>query len=275
MRIVNVQGIPVAVEERGAGRPIVLIHGWQGDHRYMAADLESVFVHEPQWRRIYLDLPGHGQTPAPEWLEAQAQVVSVLVDAIGMIVGPERFAVAGNSYGGYLALGLVRAMPERLLGAALLVPDLPAADGSRDTPSHVTIVADAGAMHDLAADERWIPDRLVEQTRSGVLEIRKHDMPAIRAADQSFLARLEAQYQLPAQLATPGAPFARPSLIVTGRQDATVGYEAAWRLRDEFPRATLATLDLAGHWLGRVERPHAFRALVGDWLERMRIDQLA
>lgn len=273
MRIVNVQEIPVAFEERGAGRPIVVIHGWQGDHRYVAADLEPVFAEEPEWRRIYLDLPGHGRTPAPGWLESQTQVVSVLIEAVETIVGLERVAVAGNSYGGYLTLGLVRAMPERLLGAALLVPDLPAADGSRDTPPHVTIVEDAGAMHDLAADERWISDRLVEQTRSGVLGIREHDMPAIRAADQSFLARLQANYQLPEQLATPGAPFTRPCLILTGRQDATVGYEAAWALRDEFPRATLATLDLAGHWLGRVERPRAFRALVGDWLERMRIDQ--
>jgi pimeloyl-ACP methyl ester carboxylesterase len=273
MRIVNVQEIPVAFEERGAGRPIALIHGWQGDHRYMVADLEPVFVEEPGWRRIYLDLPGHGQTPAPGWLKDQTQVVSLLVEAVGTIVGRERIAVAGNSYGGYLSLGLVRAMPERLLGAALLVPDLPAADGSRDTPPHTTIVGDASAMGDLASDERWIPDRLIEQTRSGVLEIREHDMPAIREADQSFLARLEANYQLPEQLATPRAPFARPCLILTGRQDATVGYEAAWALRDEFPRATLATLDLAGHWLGRVERPRAFRALVGDWLERMRIDQ--
>jgi pimeloyl-ACP methyl ester carboxylesterase len=273
MRTVNVRGIPVAVEERGTGRPIVLIHGWQGDHRYMAADLEPVFGEDPAWRRIYLDLPGHGRTPAPGWLGDQAQVVAVLVEAIEAIVGRERFAVAGNSYGGYLSLALVRTMPQRLLGAALLVPDLPAADGSREAPPHATIVEDASAMADLAPDERWISERLVEQTRAGVLEIREHDMPGIRAADRRFLERLEARYQLPDRLAAPGAPFPRPSLIVTGRQDSAVGYEAAWALRDEFPRATLATLDLAGHWLGRVERPDAFRALVGDWLERIAIDQ--
>ena len=38
---------------------------------------------------------------------------------------------------------------------------------------------------------------------------------------------------------------------------------------DEFPRATYAVLDLAGHHIGRIERPELFRALVGDWLERM------
>jgi hypothetical protein len=39
---------------------------------------------------------------------------------------------------------------------------------------------------------------------------------------------------------------------------------------DELPRATFAVLDAAGHQLGRLERPVVFRALVQDWLDRMR-----
>ncbi len=30
--------------------------------------------------------------------------------------------------------------------------------------------------------------------------------------------------------------------------------------------------DLAGHWLGRVERPAPFHALLADWIDRMEID---
>lgn len=41
---------------------------------------------------------------------------------------------------------------------------------------------------------------------------------------------------------------------------------------DEFPRATFAVLDTAGHWLGRIERPAAFRALVADRLERLKVE---
>lgn len=270
MDSVMVQGVRVAFERRGGGRPVALIHGWQGDHRYMAADLEPVLAEAGDWQRIYLDLPGHGQTAAPLWLGTQAQVLSILAEALEAITDGRPFAVAGNSYGGYLTLGLVRSIPDRLLGAALLVPDLPATDGSRDTPPHVTLVEHPEAFDDLAEDETWIPDRLVEQSRRAVLEIREHDMPSIRAADQAFLARLESNYLLPDALHTARAPFHQPSLVLTGRQDATVGYEAAWQLRDEFPRATIATLDLAGHWLGRVERPRLFHALIHDWLDRIR-----
>ena len=271
MQTVTLQDIPLAYDHRGPddGKPVLLIHGWQGDHRYMAADLEPVFEETGAWRRTYIDLPGHGRTPAPPWLGNQEQVMSILRDFVGAVLGHGPFAVVGNSYGGYLTLGLVRSMPERLLGAALLVPHLPAPDGSLDTPPHSTIAEDPTAFGDLAADEGWIPGRLVEQSRRAVLEIRRHDMPSIRIADQEYLARLDANYQLPADLIVHGEPFSGPSLIVTGRQDATVGYIAGWELLDEFPRATYATLDLAGHWLGRVERPQPFRALIRDWLDRM------
>jgi pimeloyl-ACP methyl ester carboxylesterase len=94
-------------------------------------------------------------------------------------------------------------------------------------------------------------------------------MPGYRAADRAFLERLNANYIPTGAAGRAGPPFDRPGLILTGRQDSTVGYRGAWGLVEEFPRATYAVLDLAGHHIGRIERPELFRALVGDWLERM------
>ena len=65
-------------------------------------------------------------------------------------------------------------------------------------------------------------------------EIRAHDMPAYRAADSSFLARLEANYLLTGDAGRPGAPFDQPSLILAGRQDSRVGYRGAARLVEEY-----------------------------------------
>ena len=265
----TIEGVPISYEVRGEGRPILLIHGWSADRRYMLADLEPIFDAHPGWQRTYLDLPGHGATPAPEWLSTQRQMLSIVTGFIEAVMPDTSFAVAGNSYGGYLTLALVRSMPARLRGVALLVPDVPAADGTRDTPDPVTLVEDRSVFTDLAPDEQWIPDALVAHEQRMLDEIRAHDMPAYRAADYTFLERLEANYVLTGAAARPGTPFERPSLILTGRQDARVGYRGAWSLGDEFPRATYAVLDMAGHHVGRIERPALFRALVEDWLERM------
>ena len=272
MRI-DVQGLPIHYEVRGDGAPILLVHGWSADHRYMVADLEPIFEQCPGWRRTYFDLPGHGATPAAGWLSTQEQVLSIVRGFIEAVMTEEPFALAGNSYGGYLALALVRSIPESLRGVALLVPDVPAANGIRETPNAVTLVEDRSIFVDLEDDERWIPEALVVHERRMLEEIRAHDMPAYRVADYSFLAKLEASYLLTGDAGRPGRPFDRPSLILTGRQDSRVGYRGAWGLVEEFPRGTYGVLDMAGHHLGRIERPELFRALVGDWLERMEEDR--
>jgi pimeloyl-ACP methyl ester carboxylesterase len=270
----EIQGIPIALEERGEGNPVLIVHGWQGDRRYMQADLEPAITASPhRWRRLYVDLPGHGGTPAPDWLGTQAQMVSILIELVQRLADSEPIALVGSSYGGYLSLAAIRSVPHLLTGAALIVPDLPAPDGSRDTARREVVVTDPDAMADLAPEEVWIANTLVEQSAEAVELIRRYDMPAINVADQRLLASLNEHYLLPPALQWPGSAFAKPSLVVTARQDSTTGFRAAAALglSDEFPRATFATLDLAGHWLGRVERPAAFRALITDWLDRLAI----
>jgi pimeloyl-ACP methyl ester carboxylesterase len=268
---VDVDGISIAVQQRGSGLPLLVIHGWSADHRYMAADLEPNFDQSSQWRRIYFDLPGHGNTIAPDWLIHQHQIVEILVKLIDKVIGEEKFAVVGNSYGGYLGLGLVRAMPDRLLGVALLVPDLPDDANNRDVAPVQIIVSDMSLFGDLQEDEDWIPTGVVEHSQYALDEIRKHDMPGYRASDDNLLERLNNNYLLPIEIRNPGRPFVRPSLIALGHQDATVGFTRQMGLIEEFPRATLCVVDLAGHYLGRIERPKVFHALIRDWLDRVEI----
>jgi pimeloyl-ACP methyl ester carboxylesterase len=271
LNTVVVEGISVDIDLRGSGLPILVIHGWSADHRYMAADLESNFDSTSPWQRIYFDLPGHGKTIAPDWLHDQSQMFNILLQVIEQVLGTQKFAVVGNSYGGYLALGLARTIPEQLLGVALLVPDLPDDSNNRDVPPVQIIVEDANIFTDLQDDEQWIPNGVVEHSQYALDQIREFDMPGYRASDDDLLERLNKNYLLPVEVRQAGDPFAQPSLIALGHQDATVGYERQLQLLPEFPRATIAVVDMAGHYLGRVERPKVFNALVRDWLERVEI----
>jgi pimeloyl-ACP methyl ester carboxylesterase len=47
----------IEVEVVGEGRPILFVHGLAADRRLMAAAFEPL---PDGWRRIYIDLPGHG-----------------------------------------------------------------------------------------------------------------------------------------------------------------------------------------------------------------------
>ena len=266
---IEVDGIEFEVRRRGMGRPLLVIHGWSADHRYMMADLEPNFDESSIWQRIYFDLPGHGTTTAPLWLNNQTQMFEIVTKFIEQVIGDQKFGVIGNSYGGYLSLGLVRKMPHRLLGAALLVPDLPDDFNNRQTTDALTIVEDMSLFGNLQSDEQWIPGGLVEHSQYALDEIRAHDMPGYRASDDDLLERLNKNYLLPVEGRHASEPFVQPSLIALGHQDATVGYERQLQLLPEFPRATVAVVDMAGHYLGRVERPKVFNSLVRDWIERV------
>lgn len=61
--------------------------------------------------------------------------------------------------------------------------------------------------------------------------------------------------------------FDKPTLIVVGKQDSCVGYKDAWNVFENFPRATFAVLDCAGHNL-QIEQEQLFSSLVSEWVMR-------
>ncbi len=56
----ELENISVYYEVYGEGKPILMLHGWPLDHRYLVSDMEPLFTHRDGRKRIYLDLPGMG-----------------------------------------------------------------------------------------------------------------------------------------------------------------------------------------------------------------------
>lgn len=59
----------------------------------------------------------------------------------------------------------------------------------------------------------------------------------------------------------------KPVLLLAGRQDIVVGYQDLLETIEEYPRATFAVLDMAGHNL-QIEQPELFQSLVEEWMIR-------
>ncbi len=62
--------------------------------------------------------------------------------------------------------------------------------------------------------------------------------------------------------------FEKPSLILTGRHDVSVGYRNAWKFESKFKRYTFAVLDAAGHGLP-IDQDSVFKILIQEWLGRI------
>jgi pimeloyl-ACP methyl ester carboxylesterase len=273
--LATVNGIPVHYSQHGRGTPVLGLHGAGVDHREIMGALEPVFADRPGYRRIYPDLPGMGHTPAPQTIDSNQAVLELLVGLVEAVIGPEGFLLVGHSYGGYLARAIANRRPGQVAGLALVcsIGD----QGDQDErPEHVVVHAEAGLDVDgvlgpaLAAEFR---DYLVVQTPATLRRFRETVAPGVALVDQPALERIFARWALPTA-PEQGAPYPNPTLILCGRQDATVGYAGSWRLLTHYPRATLAVLDRAGHALPH-EQAGLFGALVGEWLDRVAEHQAA
>jgi pimeloyl-ACP methyl ester carboxylesterase len=268
--LANVNGIPVHYAEHGSGTPVLALHGGSVDHREIMGALEPVFADRPGYRRLYPDLPGMGRTPAPETMDSTDAALELLLGLVDEVIGDEPLLVAGHSFGGYLARAIANRRPDRVAGLAVICSLGGEQEQGDEHPEHVVLHAAAdldvdGTLEpEMAAEFR---DYLVVHTLETLQRFQETVAPGVALADHAALERMSAQWRLrtaPEQ----GPRFASPTLILAGRHDSTVGYAAAWRLLEHYPRATLAVLDRAGHALPH-EQPGLLGALVGEWLDRV------
>ena len=264
----KVRDLTISYDEIGSGMPLLMLHGWPTDHRQMARDFEPLFENRKGWRRIYPDLPGMGKTRAADWITTQDQMLEVVLEFMDAVAPRQRFVVAGASYGGYLARGVIHRRREQIDGLVLLVPSVETDDAKKKYPPHQTLVANPDFIAALRPEEQDLVNLIVVQSRELLDSARTVIRPAVAIADHEFLNRLEANHAFSFEVDALPAPFLAPTLIVTGRQDSVCGYREAWQILNNYPRATFVVLDRAGHALGFEQRT-LFRALANEWLDRV------
>lgn len=230
--------------------------------------MEPLFQNRIGWRRIYPDLPGMGKTRGPEWITHQDHMLDVIMEFMDAIAPGERFVVAGSSYGGYLARGVVYRRSEQMDGLLLSVPGAGTDDRKQFLPKPLVIHEDEEFLAALTPDEQNMRGFIVAQSMEVLANYRRVIGPAIAIADHDFLQRLDQHYAFSFDGERLPTPFPAPTLFLTGRHDNWCGYHDTYQLLDDYPRASFAVLDRAGHALA-TEQKTLFRALVNEWLDRV------
>ena len=252
------------VVRRGTGVPIVFLHGNGVDHRLLLG-LDEVFESDGRWDRIYLDLPGFGATPALPAPGGLTDIADWVDETVSALVGDRPFAVVGASMGGLLARDLAARHPQQCLGLALLAPVVDPVHANRRVPEPVVLLEDPSLIASLDPDDATDYTQLaVVQSPDNWQRFRTAALPGLRAADIDAMDRLARRYVLDRTPDTRLAGFDRPVLIVTGLQDAVVGFEDQDALARLFVRPTLVALDHAGHNV-HLDQPDAVRALLTTW----------
>jgi pimeloyl-ACP methyl ester carboxylesterase len=296
-RTIELKGTTIAFEEAGEGFPLVAIHGFYPDRRLMTGSFEPLFDAEGRalvppsagggsprggrtrrtYRRIYPDLPFMGESGDPDHIRNSDDMLRIVAAFIRQRVPEGPFLLAGESYGGYLARGLCREFGARVEGLLLLCPAIVARNAERDVPEHRPMRIEPGYAGSASPEEQAEFDSVAVIRDAYTWQRAATEvMPAVRMARSEILESFKARgytfsFDELRNIAEGGTsfdvPFARPTLFVLGRQDASTGWKDALRLADRYPRATYAILDMAGH-NAQIEQEGLLHTLTGEWLAR-------
>lgn len=191
-------------------------------------------------------------------------------DSIPAIAGrlldaaPERFALAGLSMGGYVAMEVMRQAPERVQRLALLDttarPDTPEASRDRE---RLIAVAQAGRLDDIHSKlwQRQVhPDHWGDQDlQSIVLDMLRATGPEAYVRQQrAIMGRVDSRPLLPG--------IEIPTLILVGEGDAITPPEIAREMAEMIEWASLTVVPEAGH-LSSLEQPERVAQALRLWLE--------
>ena len=258
------------IREAGAGRPLLLLHGWACHGGFFAPQLAGLAADA---RLVAPDLPGHGRTGDAGGglsIEAAADACATLLidrDLSGVVL-------VGWSMGAAVAWSLIERHGQDRLSGLVVVDMTPRVlndetwrlgirdgfDGDRnlravaamaeDWPRYAGYVARAIFAEESAADAR------------------------LMAWVQAEVARADPSAMVPMWHSLVGQDFRRllpridlPALIVRGEGSRLYSADVAEWQAAEMPRASIATFDRSGH-APNLEQPDAFNAALRSFIHR-------
>jgi pimeloyl-ACP methyl ester carboxylesterase len=254
----QVNGMKIHYREKGAGEPLVLLHGFPLDGSMWEDQLDAL---SDRFRVIAPDLRGCGGTEASEStsMEQMADDVAALLDHLGVA----NAIACGFSMGGYVAFALLRRRPELVKGLILTntkaEPDT--AEGKAGRAAMAAAIRERGAI---AAAEAMLPKLLspaaLEQ-RPELAERLRRTMLAqppqgLAAAVMAMAARPDSTPQL--------GGIGVPALVIGADGDTIMPPAIAEATANAIPGAELWIIAGAGH-AANVEQPAAWNGIVRDW----------
>lgn len=201
----------------------------------------------------------------------RADAIAAMAEVALAAVPAGRFAVAGHSMGGRVALEIARRVPERVAHIALLDtgvhPLAAGAAGEREVAGRMALLEKARTQGMRAMGQEWARGMVREACLDTplfdtILAMIERKTPEIFAAQlQALIARPDAADVMAGLAGLPG-----PVLLSCGRQDDWSPVSRHEEMQALCPSARLTVIEDSGH-MSPMEQPQAVTQMLRIWLE--------
>ena len=273
--LLNLKKANIYYEIHGRGKPLLMIHGNWCDHNLMKGCMERIFKKEENsnlenFRRIYLDLPGMGNTMLKEDISTTDELFDILKEAVDELITEETYYIASESYGSYLARALLKNDFDRVGGIMMICPLVVPEFEKRNLPVQRIIERDMKLYSSLSENDKNVCDTfLTIQTEKVWKRYLEEVKSKVRKCNIPLLKKIKREgYPFTDDIDSLDQPFEKPALILLGMQDHDVGFKDSIKLIDNFRRADFLILDGAGHML-QIEAEDEFNHHTERWLRKL------
>ena len=250
----KVHGMELETVRRGAGRPILLLHGFQ------TIDPEAQFLEllAQQGEIIAPSSPGFANSPRPKDFDTTYDLVHLYLELMDTLPG-DRVVLIGFSFGGWLAAEVAVACGHRLAKLVLVDP-LGIKISDRETRDIVDIFNQSPdevrhkSWHD---PDRFAPDFDAMSDEALVTYARNREALCLYAWHP---------YMYNPQLARWLARIKVPTLLLWGASDRVVTPDYGRAYSRLIPGSRFELIERAGHH-PEIEQPEAFVERVSGFLE--------
>jgi 3-oxoadipate enol-lactonase len=248
--------------EAGQGTPVVLLHGFP---------LSAAIWHD-QWKSLSDDfrvitpnLRGHGQSPAPSGvyeMEVLAGDVLALLDRLAI----QKAVIMGHSMEGYVALAGWRLAPERFLALGLVASQA-GADTEEGRQGRYKMAEKVEAEGSKVIADAMLPKLFAPNLPTDAPISAQVRRLILNTSPAGIIGALKGMAVRPdSTLLLPGINI--PALVLAGDQDQIIPAGKAQAMAAALPRATLATINNAGH-MPMLEKPEATTNAIRAFLRRI------
>lgn len=255
MEHAQINGVRLAYQRRGAGAPLVMIHGAQGDQS-MFDDFAPAFA--THYRVLTFDQRGSGLSEKPD-VEYSIAMLADDTAALMELLGDCPAHVVGVSMGGMIAQELALRHPRKVHS---LVLGCTTPGGPRAIRIGGSAFTNAYSTQPMSAEERG--RALAEAAfTSTYIERNPQIIPAmIEARRRRPLDPVALDHRIKAALKHD--TYDRldeincPTLVITGKDDALISWENSSLLAGRIRGAQCVILEPAGHcfWLEQPSEAH-------------------
>lgn len=252
-------------KEIGKGIPIIFLHGFGVDHRIWSENIETIGDALTGFRRIYVDLEGMGKSNVGMISRNADEMVHRLTGFIKAMVADEPFILCGNSYGGYLSLGLLEYFEHQILKLFLLCPVVIAQSSNRILPEKVVQIDEKINAENPESEAGFRAFATVVTDKTYAL-FQNSVFTAVTQEQEKYLENFQKTgYTLANEKEILAKTFNIQTVFCLGKQDNVVGYKQQQLFAKQFTPVEVIISDIAGHNL-MIDEHEQFQTIFKDFL---------